>query len=71
MQIRIKLIDALPRIIAESVKPMENIDGIKILHVDGLNGSSQNGGGAGEDAGGRALPTRPWQQPCAIAARRR
>jgi uncharacterized membrane protein YqiK len=27
-------------IIKESVKPMENIDGIKILHVDGLGGTS-------------------------------
>jgi uncharacterized membrane protein YqiK len=52
MQVRIKLIEALPQIIAESVKPMQNIDGIKILHVDGLNGSSQNGGGEVGSAGG-------------------
>ncbi|QQR35461.1 flotillin family protein [Devosia oryziradicis] len=53
MQVRVKLIEALPQIIAESVKPMQNIDGIKILHVDGLNGSSQAGGeGAGLGNGG-------------------
>jgi uncharacterized membrane protein YqiK len=52
MQVRIKLIEALPQIIAESVKPMQNIDGIKILHVDGLNGSSQNSGGEAGTAGG-------------------
>jgi len=54
MQVRIKLIEALPQIIAESVKPMENIEGIKILHVDGLNGSSHNGGGevSGANGGG-------------------
>jgi len=52
MQVRIKLIEALPQIIAESVKPMENIDGIKILHVDGLNGSSGNGGGEASSANG-------------------
>jgi uncharacterized membrane protein YqiK len=52
MQVRIKLIEALPQIIAESVKPMQNIEGIKILHVDGLNGSSQNGSGEGASAGG-------------------
>jgi uncharacterized membrane protein YqiK len=53
MQVRVKLIEALPQIIAESVKPMQNIDGIKILHVDGLNGSSQGGGeGAGAGSGG-------------------
>lgn len=56
MQVRIKLIEALPQIIAESVKPMQNIDGIKILHVDGLNGSSQGaaGEGAGVNGGGLA-----------------
>jgi uncharacterized membrane protein YqiK len=55
MQVRVKLIEALPQIIAESVKPMQNIDGIKILHVDGLNGSSQNGGGEGVAANGGGL----------------
>jgi uncharacterized membrane protein YqiK len=57
MQVRIKLIEALPQIIAESVKPMQNIDGIKILHVDGLNGSSGNGAGGADGsapAGGLA-----------------
>jgi uncharacterized membrane protein YqiK len=43
MQVRKALIEALPRIIEQSVKPMEHIDGIKILHVDGLNGSSNGG----------------------------
>lgn len=37
-QLRMALIKHLPEIIQESVKPMENIDGIKIIHVDGLNG---------------------------------
>ncbi|NHK27012.1 flotillin family protein [Parvularcula flava] len=44
MQIKVELLKSLPEIIAESVKPMQNIDGIKILHVDGLNGSSHGGG---------------------------
>jgi uncharacterized membrane protein YqiK len=54
MQVRIKLIEALPQIIAESVKPMQNIDGIKILHVDGLNGNgatSANGEGVAGNGG--------------------
>lgn len=55
MQVRIKLIEALPQIIAESVKPMQNIDGIKILHVDGLNGSSQGAGGEGAGVNGGGL----------------
>lgn len=45
LQIKIKLLENLDKIIAESVKPMENIDSIKIVQVEGLNGGS--GGGAG------------------------
>jgi uncharacterized membrane protein YqiK len=47
---RRQLIDKMEGIIRESVKPMERIEGIRILHVDGLGGgqSSQgNGSGAG------------------------
>lgn len=42
MQIRLALLRHLPDIIRESVRPMEQIDGIKILHVDGLGGVGQN-----------------------------
>lgn len=42
MQIKIKLIEELPKIIEQSVKPMEQIDSIKILQVDGLT-QTQNG----------------------------
>ena len=42
MKIKLELIKALPEIIAQSVKPMENIEGIKILQVNGLTGG-QNG----------------------------
>ncbi|MFD1439212.1 flotillin domain-containing protein [Acinetobacter terrae] len=38
MQIRLALLKYLPEIIRESVKPMENIDDIKILQVSGLGG---------------------------------
>ncbi len=37
--LRTKLIERLEGIVRESVKPMENIEGIKILHVEGLGGS--------------------------------
>jgi uncharacterized membrane protein YqiK len=50
MQIKQALIEALPRIIAEQVKPMEKIEGIKILHVEGLNGAGAVSGG-GQSAG--------------------
>ncbi len=41
--LRSKLLDRLEAIVSASVKPMERIEGIKILHVDGLGG----GGGGG------------------------
>ncbi|MEM7750064.1 MAG: flotillin family protein [Pseudomonadota bacterium] len=64
MQIKLELIKALPEIIAQSVKPMQSIDGIKIVQVDGLNGSgaanAQNGDGSGAATGpggsGSSLP---------------
>jgi len=44
LQIKQALIAALPGIIEASVKPMEKIDGIKIVQVDGLNrGHAGNG----------------------------
>jgi uncharacterized membrane protein YqiK len=42
---RLRLIDKLEGIIRESVKPMERIEGIKILHVDGLFGGGTGSGG--------------------------
>jgi uncharacterized membrane protein YqiK len=48
---RIRLIDKLEGIIRESVKPMERIEGIKILQVDGLGGGG-GGRGDGRDGGG-------------------
>lgn len=46
MNIRMKLIEMMPQIIAESVKPMENIDSIKILQMNGQNGGIGGLGGA-------------------------
>lgn len=42
-RIREKLLDKIEGIVRESVKPMEKIEGIKILHVDGMHGSSEGG----------------------------
>jgi uncharacterized membrane protein YqiK len=47
--LRMRLVEKAEGIIRESVRPMERIEGIKILHVDGLGGSggsSHNGDGA-------------------------
>ena len=40
---RSKLLDKLEGIVRESVKPMEKIEGIKILHVDGIHGAATGG----------------------------
>jgi uncharacterized membrane protein YqiK len=44
---RRQLIDKLEGIIRESVKPLERIEGIKVLHVDGLGGGHSGGGNGG------------------------
>ncbi|MBO6730617.1 MAG: flotillin domain-containing protein [Maricaulis sp.] len=56
MQVKLQLMESLPEIIAQSVKPIENIDGIKILHVDGLGGGANGGpvNGAASGEGGLA-----------------
>ena len=46
--LRMKLVEKAEAIIRESVRPMERIEGIKILQVDGLGGSS--GGARNGDA---------------------
>ena len=46
MRLRLEMLEQLPRIIEESAKPMQQIDDIKIIQVDGLNGAPANGGEA-------------------------
>jgi uncharacterized membrane protein YqiK len=53
--LRMRLVERAEGIIRESVKPMERIEGIKILQVDGLGGSSGGdglNGGSGNFADG-------------------
>ncbi|MEO0643969.1 MAG: flotillin domain-containing protein [Pseudomonadota bacterium] len=50
LQTKLALLEVLPEVVRESAKPMEAIDSIKIVQVDGLtNGGS--GGGAANDGG--------------------
>ncbi len=48
LQTKLALLKVLPEVIRESAKPMEAIDSIKIVQVDGLT----NGGRAANDANG-------------------
>lgn len=52
MQLKLALIENLAIIIRESVKPMERIDGIKILQVEGLTGGGQGAGNGAAASGG-------------------
>ncbi|MFM8466120.1 MAG: flotillin family protein [Oxalobacteraceae bacterium] len=49
--LRMRLVEKLDSIVRESVKPMERIESIKILHVDGLAGGGSGGGGSGDGGG--------------------
>jgi uncharacterized membrane protein YqiK len=48
--LRLRLVEKLDTIIRESVKPMEKIEGIKVVHLDGLTVPA--GGGAPDGEGG-------------------
>ena len=48
--LRLRLLEKLDAIIRESVKPMEKIEGIKVVHLDGLTVPA--GGGASDSEGG-------------------
>jgi uncharacterized membrane protein YqiK len=50
--LRMKVVERMDAIIRESVKPMERIESIKILQLDGFGGAGGNGsGGGGGDHG--------------------
>lgn len=50
MRIRTLMLEKLPAIIAEAVKPMEKIDSIRVVQVNGLGGSMQGGAAPGMEA---------------------
>lgn len=54
LQTKLQLLNVLPELIRESAKPMEAIDSIKIVQVDGLtqNGGKSAGNGAASAGGG-------------------
>ena len=54
MKVKLAIVEHLRDIIRESVRPLENIDGIKIIQVDGLTGNG-SGGAANSGGGGTGL----------------
>jgi uncharacterized membrane protein YqiK len=54
LQMKLALLKVLPEVVRESVKPMEAIDSIKIVQVDGITqkGGGSDGGGAPANGGG-------------------
>lgn len=58
MRIREQLIQQLPQIIAESVKPLQQIEGIRIYQVEGMVPHGGNGAGHGGAADGGANGAR-------------
>ncbi|TAG26628.1 MAG: flotillin family protein [Burkholderiales bacterium] len=49
--LRMRLVEKAEGIIRESVKPMERIEGIKIMHVNGLGGGGSGGEGGMQSSG--------------------
>lgn len=54
LEIKLELLRQLPQIIEQSVKPMERIDGIKIIDVRGMNGITGGQGNGGSNDGNLA-----------------
>jgi uncharacterized membrane protein YqiK len=52
LKFKLALLEVLPEVVRESAKPLEAIDSIKIVQVDGLNGRSSPGEGAPANGNG-------------------
>jgi uncharacterized membrane protein YqiK len=62
LQVRMQLLQQLPHIIAQAVKPMEQIESIRIFQVNGLGQGGEGSGAAGSaQAGGGGTGTFPEQ----------
>ncbi len=73
MRVKLAVIERLEALVRESVKPLERIDGIKIVQVDGLGGGygAAAGGGAGSNGGQGPLHTNLSDQVINSALRYR
>jgi uncharacterized membrane protein YqiK len=71
LQIKLALIQSLPSIIEKSVEPMKQIDGIKIIQVDGLTRPyAANGSAPGANSGGSSSGSLAEQAVAAALAYR-
>jgi uncharacterized membrane protein YqiK len=61
LAVRLQLIEALPAIIAQSVKPMEKIESIRLFQVNGMPGGHLGAGAAGATSGAQGGGTLPEQ----------
>ncbi len=55
MKLRLAMLEAMPRIVEQMVKPAEKIDSIKIHQVTGMNGAAGSGKGEGGTPVNQAL----------------
>ena len=68
LQIKLALIHALPAIIEKSVEPMKQIDGIKIVQVDGLSRGYAANGSVTRLRGGNSLAEQAVEAALAYRA---
>jgi uncharacterized membrane protein YqiK len=62
LELRLRLVEALPAVLAAMVKPLEHIDSIRVVDVTGLNGAHGAAGGGVLAADGQsAVPGFPEQ----------
>ena len=55
MQVKLKAIEHMEKVVAASVRPLERIEGIKIMQVTGMPGMGGAVGGEGQPSGGGSL----------------
>lgn len=71
LQTKLALLKVLPELVREAAKPLEAIDSIRIVQVDGLNGGGAWHQPTAHHPATAISPMLPFLPPCATAHRRR